>query len=191
MKKFLQLFLFSLLILISVYFYKNYLKPNKDSKKIILNEDNENLPKNTSNLIKNLKYNVKFDDNSQYSISSKISELSYENGIEIVKMQKATAIFIDKNNIPLIIKSDYATYNNLNYNSSFSQNVSVEYINHLIKSENLDLNFIENIIIIYDNVIYEGIHGFIKTDNATIDLITKNVEIFMNNSQNKVKVTSK
>ena len=191
MKKFLQLFLFSLLILISVYFYKNYLKPNKDSKKIILNEDNENLPKNTSNLIKNLKYNVKFDDNSQYSISSKISELSYENGIEIVKMQKATAIFIDKNNIPLIIKSDYATYNNLNYNSSFSQNVTVEYINHLIKSENLDLNFIENIIIIYDNVIYEGIHGFIKTDNATIDLITKNVEIFMNNSQNKVKVTSK
>ena len=191
MKKFLQLFLFSLLILISVYFYKNYLKPIKDSKKIVLNEDNENLPKNKSNLIKNLKYNVKFDDNSQYSISSKISELSYENEIEIVKMQKATAIFIDKNNIPLIIKSDYATYNNLNYNSSFSQNVTVEYINHLIKSENLDLNFIENIIIVYNNVIYEGIHGFIKTDNATIDLITKNVEIFMNNSQNKVKITSK
>ena len=191
MKKFIQLFLFSILILISIYFYRNYLKPIPQSEEIVQIEENDNLTESESNLIKNLKYNVKFDDNSQYSITSEISELTYENGIEIVKMQKTTAIFIDENNIPLIIRSDYATYNNQNYNSSFSQNVTVEYVNHLVKSENLDLNFIENIITIYNNVVYEGMEGIIKTDNAKIDLITKNVEIFMNNSQSKVKVISK
>ena len=191
MKKFIQLFLFSILILISIYFYRNYLKPIPQSEEIVQIEENDSLTESESNLIKNLKYNVKFDDNSQYSITSEISELTYENGIEIVKMKKTTAIFIDENNIPLIIRSDYATYNNQNYNSSFSQNVTVEYVNHLIKSENLDLNFIENIITIYNNVVYEGMEGIIKTDNAKIDLITKNVEIFMNNSQSKVKVISK
>ena len=191
MKKFIQLFLFSILILISIYFYRNYLKPIPQSEEIVQIEENDSLTESESNLIKNLKYNVKFDDNSQYSITSEISELTYENGIEIVKMQKTTAIFIDENNIPLIIRSDYATYNNQNYNSSFSQNVTVEYVNHLVKSENLDLNFIENIITIYNNVVYEGMEGIIKTDNAKIDLITKNVEIFMNNSQSKVKVISK
>tara|TARA_B100001057_G_scaffold32011_1_gene29078 strand:+ start:1614 stop:2189 length:576 start_codon:yes stop_codon:yes gene_type:complete len=191
MKKFIQLFLFSILILISIYFYRNYLKPIPQSEEIVQIEENDSLTESESNLIKNLKYNVKFDDNSQYSITSEISELTYENGIEIVKMKKTTAIFIDENNIPLIIRSDYATYNNQNYNSSFSQNVTVEYVNHLVKSENLDLNFIENIITIYNNVVYEGMEGIIKTDNAKIDLITKNVEIFMNNSQSKVKVISK
>ena len=191
MKKFIQLFLFSILILISIYFYRNYFKPIPQSEEIVQIEENDSLTESESNLIKNLKYNVKFDDNSQYSITSEISELTYENGIEIVKMQKTTAIFIDENNIPLIIRSDYATYNNQNYNSSFSQNVTVEYVNHLVKSENLDLNFIENIITIYNNVVYEGMEGIIKTDNAKIDLITKNVEIFMNNSQSKVKVISK
>ena len=94
MKKFIQLFLFSILILISIYFYRNYLKPIPQSEEIVQIEENDSLTESESNLIKNLKYNVKFDDNSQYSITSEISELTYENGIEIVKMKKTTAIFV-------------------------------------------------------------------------------------------------
>ena len=67
----------------------------------------------------------------------------------------------------------------------------IEYKNNLIQSEKLLLNFEENIVTISDNIIYEGIKGLVKADNIKIDLISKNIEIFMNNSKNKVKIISK
>ena len=89
-------------------------------------------------------------------------------------MQKVTAIFINENNVPLIITSDKATYNNSSYDTNFSENVRVEYIDNLINSEKLDISFAENIITIYDNVKYHGSSGTLNTDNVKIDLITKN-----------------
>ena len=53
------------------------------------------------------------------------------------------------------------------------------------------LNFDENIVTISENVLYEGLQGLIQTDNIRINLKSKNVEIFMNNSKNKIKITSK
>ena len=41
-------------------------------------------------------------------------------------------------------------------------------------------------MIIYDNAIYQGDQGKIKADNMVLDLITKNIEIFMDNSKNKI-----
>ena len=35
------------------------------------------------------------------------------------------------------------------------------------------LNFEENIVTISDNIVYEGIQGFVKADNIKIDLISK------------------
>ena len=46
-------------------------------------------------------------------------------------------------------------------------------------------------MIISDNIIYEGMQGLMKTDNIEIDLITKNIKIFMNDSKNKIEITSK
>ena len=48
-----------------------------------------------------------------------------------------------------------------------------------IYSEKLDLNISKNNVIIYDNAIYQGMQGEIKADNMVLDLITKDVEIFM------------
>ena len=44
---------------------------------------------------------------------------------------------------------------------------------------------------ISNNIIYEGIQGLMKTDNIKIDLISKSVEVFMNNKTDKVEITSK
>ena len=41
-------------------------------------------------------------------------------------------------------------------------------------------------MIVYDNAKYEGLQGDIKADNMIIDLITKNVEIFMDSPKNKI-----
>ena len=173
MKKISQLLLIFFLVLISIFFYLYYFKNTEQVNKSNNKIKNEILSENQNNLIKNLKYQVKFDNNSQYLISADLSELIYEDNVEIVKMQKVEANFINEENLPLKITSDKANYNNSNYNTEFSQNIVIQYEDNLIKSENLDLNFTENIVIIYNNVVYEGLNGLAKTDNIKIDLITK------------------
>ena len=101
-------------------------------------------------------------------------------------MQNVVAIFIDQTNIPLTIISDYANYNNSIYNTNFEQNVKVEYLDNVILSDRMDLNFNENFISIYGNVKYESLKGIITTDNIKIDLITKKIEIYMYNEKQKV-----
>jgi lipopolysaccharide export system protein LptA len=106
-------------------------------------------------------------------------------------MRNVVAIFSDEKNIPLKITSNQALYNNSNYNSNFSENVKVEYLDNVVLSDKLDINFGENIIKIYENVVYEGLQGTIKADNVVLNLITKNMKIFMQTKGEKVEVLSK
>ena len=191
MKKISQLLLIFFLVLISIFFYLYYFENTEQVNKSNNKIKNEILSENQNNLIKNLKYQVKFDNNSQYLISADLSELIYEDNVEIVKMQKVEANFINEENLPLKITSDKANYNNSNYNTEFSQNIVIQYEDNVIKSENLDLNFTENIVIIYNNVVYEGLDGLAKTDNIKIDLITKKINIFMNEKKKKIKLITK
>lgn len=194
MKKFLQFFLSFLILLLGIYIYLNYFKSQGSSKQPKKNENliEKDVSENKNNLIKNLKYNVKFNDNTEYVIISNLSELTYQGESEIVLMRSVTAKFIDDNlNTFLTINSDNAIYNNSTYNTLFEKNVRVQYMDNTILSEKLDINFKENLIIVYDNIVYDGKEGKVKADNMIINLITKNVEIFMNNSKDKVKIRSR
>ena len=192
MKKLIQLFIFLILIIVSFSFYFNFLKTNKTSDlKEIEIKKNSSILESDNNLIKNLEYNVTFDNNTKYTITAELSELKYEDDIEIVEMQFVTAIFNDKDGIPLIITSKNASYNNLNYNTSFSNNVKVIYLTNVLLSEKLDINFNKNIIKIYENVVYEGLQGTVKADNVKLNLMSKNMEIFMQNDNEKIEISSK
>tara|TARA_Y100000389_G_C17392692_1_gene480775 strand:+ start:259 stop:834 length:576 start_codon:yes stop_codon:yes gene_type:complete len=190
MKKIIQIFLFLTIILISVFFHKKYFLEKKVNKEIMLESKKEVELENKNNLIKNLKYDVVLNNNSQYSITSDLSEIMYIDNIELVSMTNVTAKFIDKDNSILTIISDKGIFNNSSYNTKFEDNVKILYLGHIIYSEKLDLNFDENIATIYENVIYEGLQGTIEADNVKINLITKNIEIFMNNSKDKVLVNA-
>ena len=96
MKRIIQLSLIFIVILTIFIFNKTYFSK---SEKIVeqtiatqdqLSEETEN------NLIKNLKYEVRLDKNNQYIITSKLSEISYVNEVELVKMQNVKAKFIDE-----------------------------------------------------------------------------------------------
>ena len=191
MKKVIKLILFLLLIIISIIFYKIYLSENTKSKIKVDIPEEEQVANPKNNLIKNLKYEVKLNENSQYAITSDLSEITYEDGDEVVKMQKVTAILLNQKNIPLIITSELATYNNFNYNTKFNQNVRVEYLNNIILSDKLEFDYNNSLITIYENVEYDGIQGNIIADNIKIDLFTRKIEIYMSNIDNNVEVTTK
>ena len=190
MKRIIQIALFFIVIITLIFFQKTYFKKNE---KIVINSEipNDQLTKQTENsLIKNLKYEVTLDQNNKYIITSDLSELNYIDNAELVKMQTVTAIFLDKNNVPLIIKSDNAVYNNSNYNTNFSNNVQIEYMNNKIFAEKLNLNLQNNMVKIFENVRYIGVQGTVKSDNIKINLITKKVDIYMDDESDNVELTS-
>ena len=191
MKKKIQFFLFLFLVIISIIFYNSYFKSSNNEIVSSLIEKDTSALSNKNNIIKNLKYDVKFDDNSTYSIYSETSEIVYKDDTETVFMNNVTAKFNDGKNPTIYITSDNATFNNTIYNTTFENNVTVKYMQNVIKSKNLDLDFNKNTVYIYNNVLYDGLTGLMKTDNVLINLFTKNAEIFMNSPSKKVEVITK
>ena len=191
MKKFIQLILFLFLIIISIIFYKVYFDNTKEPATVNKIQNDNSLTNTENNLIKNLKYEIKLNQDNQYIITSDLSEITYENNIEIVKMQNVEAIFIDQTNIPIIVTSDQAIYNNSSYNTKFNKNVKIKYLDNLILSDYMGLDFNNNLITINKNVKYNGLQGTILADNVKINLITKKIEIYMNSIKDKVEVETK
>ena len=191
MKKFLQLFLFLILILISWYSYFNYFKVEKVNNVKISDKKEISSEENSKNFIKNLKYEIKFENNAEYTLNAENSEITYKDQIEIVLMKKVNAFFINKKGLPLIIQANKAIYDNSNHNTNFYDNVEIEYLGNKISSDNLNLDFTKNIAVISNNVVYDGVNGQLKTDNIKINIDTRDIKIFMNNSNDKVKITSK
>tara|TARA_B100001057_G_scaffold275963_1_gene276226 strand:+ start:7556 stop:8152 length:597 start_codon:yes stop_codon:yes gene_type:complete len=192
-KGIIQLLLIFLVIIIGVLTYQKYFNNQisiSSENQVSFDESSLNKDKQ-SNLIKNLKYDVNFDNNTQYTITANYSEIKYLNQEEIVTMKKVVAIFIDEDGYKLRIKSDEAVFNNTVYNTTFEKNVDIEYIDHKIRSEKLILNFEENVVIIKDNIVYEGTQGHANADNIKMDLISKNIEIFMNKPEKKVVIIQK
>jgi hypothetical protein len=196
MKKIIQIMLIIILIFISYIFYKIYF----NKKKILatdtpINQSSKELDQSSKeidgNIIKNLKYEVKLEQNNEYTINAKWSKIHNKNNIEYVNMNDVTAIFVGENNKPLKISSDEAVYNSYNYETNFTKNVQIEYIGNIIYSEKLDLNFENNVALIYDNVRYNGTQGTMKTDNVKINLMTKKIDIYMNNINENIKGITK
>ena len=191
MKKVIKLTLFLLIIIILIIFYKFYFGENTNLKNKTDTSKEQLTVNPEDNLIKNLKYEVNLDKQNQYVITSDLSEITYVDNAEIVEMQKVTALFADQKSIPLIITADFASYNNSNYNTQFTQNVRIEYLDNIILSDKLDFDFNISLITIYQNVEYDGIQGNIIADYIKIDLIKKKIEIFMDNINDNVEVTGK
>ena len=191
MKIFLQVFLFSILIFISFFFYKQYFIKEEIIEKVKIEKkikEDELIEK--KNVISNLQYNVELENNGKYEIKSSSSEIIYEGGVEIVFMEDVIAIFTDNLNRKITVKSEKASFNSITYNTKFINNTKILYENHKITSDKIDFNFKENNILISENVIYTGLNKEINTDNIKINLITKDVQFYMNSQNEKIKITS-
>lgn len=190
MKVFLQTFLFSILIIIGFFFYQTYFMKNESEEKIVIEN---NIKKNDitekKNIITNLQYNVKLGNNGNYEIKSTSSKIIYENGFEIVFMEDVIATFTDNQDRKVIIRSDKASFNSSTYDTKFRDNIKILYENHKITSDKINFDFKQNNILIFQNVIYTGLKEEINTDNIKLNLITKDVQFYMNNEKDNVKIS--
>ena len=190
MKVFLQTFLFSILIIIGFFFYQTYFMKNESVEKIVVkNKIKKNDITEKKNIITNLQYNVKLVNNGNYEIKSTSSKIIYENGFEIVFMEGVIATFTDNKDRKIIITSDKASFNSSTYDTKFRDNIKILYENHKITSDKINFDFKQNNILIFQNVIYTGLKEEINTDNIKLNLITKDVQFYMNSEKDNIKIT--
>ena len=193
-KQIVQFVLLLLLLIILYVFYAKYF--NKNNVKVQGNTisepiDNTNKKQNSTeknngeNIIKNLKYEVTLFNKDRYIIESDTSELLSQNNLSILSMKNVLATIIGNQKFPITISSNKAMYNNLNNDTNFRENVIIKYKDNLITADKMDLSFKDNLIKVYDKVVINGEKLLIKTDIVQIDLITKKINISMNEKKKK------
>ena len=189
-KTLIQLFLFSLFIFLSIFSYSKYFK--KDSQKLINNDSEKITPtkKFESNLISDLRYFSVDDKGNKYEIKSEYGEMSLDNS-DIILMTNVMATIDIYNSEPIIITSGFAKYNIKNYDTKFEKNVLVKHIDNKVNAQNLNLSFQNNLMSMYDNIIYQSPDTKLIADKLEIDLITKDSKIVMNNKKRKIKIIRK
>ena len=197
-----QLILLSIVFFSIYYVYKFYFKTKDnikiDQSDIVQNNSSDDINNNKSdfdidnqnNLIKNLSYFSKDNLGNEYIIESKYSELNLDN-VDIISMESVSAKIIMANSKPIYVTSNFAKYNNENYETTFTNNVLIVYLDNKIRCEKFHISIKNNFANVTDNVIYENPNGILIADTIEIDLITKNSKIFMIDKSKKVMVLNK
>ena len=197
-----QLILLSIVFFSIYYVYKFYFKTKDnikiDQSDIVQNNSSDEINNNKSdldidnqnNLIKNLSYFSKDNLGTEYIIESKYSELNLDN-VDVISMQNVSAKIIMVNSDPIYITSNFAKYNNENYETTFTDNVLIVYLDNKIRCEKFYISIENNFANVTDNVIYENPNGKIIADTIEIDLISKNSRIFMLDKNKKVMMINK
>ena len=186
-KTYIQLFLVLIFFIISFFLFFKYLK--KTSLEINTNA-NINQTNNTGeSLIEDLKYLSTDKEGNEYKIEAKKGNIDKSNP-DIIYLENVNAIILLKNSENISIKSNYAKYNTKNFDTLFNNSVSVNYGEHVMKSEFLDLSFENNLVSIYDNVRYLSGISSLKADKAEIDILNKKTKIFMEDPNKKVQINN-
>ena len=79
-------------------------------------------------------------------------------------------------------------YNSYNSNSSFYDNVVINYEDRQINCDNFVIDMETNLAIAYNNVIVTDPKSVMNAGKITFDMTTKDINITPGNERNKVKV---
>jgi LPS export ABC transporter protein LptC len=189
MKKIIQLLIFVIVFISIFIFYKLYFYDQVSVKlKKTSQTEEASSDKINNNTIENLKYNINLNEENSYSISSASSEIKYVNNNEIVYMTKVEAIFLGKDKQAVKIISDFAVYNKLDNQTFFEKNVIIRYQSHSIFSDKMLINLKNNMANIYESVRYEGPNIQLKADQINLNLITKKIDIYMDDNLDNVEI---
>ena len=184
-KVYIQIFLIVVLVVISLFvFFKYFNKADtNDNSKLFKKE----LIDSSENVIEDLKYVSTDKDGNEYKIEAKKGNIDRKNP-DLIFLENVKAVISLQTSDYILIESNFAKYNVKNYDTLFNDSVSIDYGEHFLKSEFLDLSFENNLVSIYDNVRYlSGISSLIA-DKAEIDILNKRTKIFMETPNKKVLV---
>ena len=144
----------------------------------------------SSNIITDVKYTSKDSRGNEYVITALKGEVDYLN-TDIIYLTKVIGLIKLKNSYNITIDSDFGKYNTSNFDTIFSKNVIIKYLDNNIVGEYVDFSIERNSMIISKNVIYSNLENILKADVIEMNLETKDTKIFMYEDKKKVNIKSK
>ena len=185
MKKKIALKIFFLIIIFFLLFF--FYKSN--DKNIIIKENPKKVEEkiDSLNIIKDVSYVSKDSKGNEYRLEASEGVIDQkENNYIFLTTVKGVINLIDYNLIE--ISSDFGKYNINNYDTIFSKNVIITYLDNTIKGEYLDFSWDRDLMIISKNVILENNKSSLKSDVIEVDISTKKIKIFMYEENKKVNI---
>ena len=191
-KTIVQLIIF-FIIIVFIYFFisKTFLKEPKNFDNLDLNKDKIieeiDTEKNENNIIENLSYKSIDANGNEYILTARYGEESKEDpNIIILKQVEGIIKLKDKSNIE--IKSDFAKYNSITFDTNFYENVLGFFEESKLSSDNLDLFFKNNKAIMYNNIKYLDGNTEANADEISFNLLNGDVNIKMFDKKEKIRI---
>ena len=184
-KRLIKIFFFIFLFILFLIFLKIFKKEN-------IQPSVENLEDRiySSNIIKDVNYSSKDLKGNEYVINAIQGEIDFSNS-NVIYLTDVEALIKLKNSNNIIITSDFGKYNTYNFDTIFSRNVIVKYLDNKITGEYLDNSFKRNSMIISRNVIYTNDKNILEADIMEMNIETKDTKISMYENNKKVNIKSK
>lgn len=183
-----KIIIFIILILLSVLLY--YFKFFSKKTTVKINVEENLSTSSLSNVIKDVSYVSTDSKGNKYSINALTAEIDQNNSnILFLTDVSATIELTNSNNIKII--SDYGKYNSDNFDTIFSKNVIINYLDNKINGEYLDFSIARGNMIISRNVVYSNPENILEADIIDINIETKDTKISMFDKNEKVNLRSK
>ena len=206
-KTLIQIILLIFLIVITFLFFKVYYNSNSDTSfnKENLTEKNKEtkeVKKDEKNLIQNISYTANNNKGDVYLLLAETGEIYLDNP-DLMFLTKVDGKITLKDGEIITVNSDFANFNTKTFETTFINNVIVkksdevvtgaelylvleEKVNKALKSNQED----KNLIRVTRNVFYTKPGYTLSADILEIDLITKNIKIYMTDKYKKVIATT-
>ena len=180
-------FLLIVIITILIFLYFKSFKEKEQSTKPQA-ETYEEMVYN-SNIINDVFYTTVDADGNEYIIRASLGEIDY-NKPNIIYLTKVNALIKLSDLNQITIASDYGKYNSDNFDTIFSKNVIVNYLENKIEGEYLDFSLNRNSMTMSKQVVYTNLDNILKADVVEMNIKTKDTKIFMYEKEKKVKITN-
>ena len=148
----------------------------------ILNEKIESL-----NIIEDVSYSAKDIKGNEYFLKAREGTID-QNESNFIFLKSVKAI-IDLKDYKLIeISSDFGKYDINNYDTIFSKNVIITYLDNIITGDYLDFSWDKNLMLVSRDVILKNNKNSLQADVIEMDIKKRDIKIFMYEDSKKVNI---
>ena len=148
----------------------------------ILNEKIESL-----NIIEDVSYSAKDIKGNEYFLKAREGTID-QNESNFIFLKSVKAI-IDLKDYKLIeISSDFGKYDINNYDTIFSKNVIITYLDNIITGDYLDFSWDKNLMLVSRDVILKNNKNSLRADVIEMDIEKRDIKIFMYEDSKKVNI---
>ena len=181
-------------LLIFFYFKSNNEKKLIEEEKKVQLVENENLELieekiESSNIIEDVSYSAKDTKGNEYFLQASEGIID-QNDSNFIFLTSVTANIKLKNYQLIEISSDFGKYNINNYDTIFSKNVIIKYLDNVIKGDYLDFSLDKKLMTISRDVTLNNDKSSLKADVVEVNIDTKDMKIFMYEENKKVSIKS-